>query len=374
MRKSVLVLFTLVLQATTLALAAPPPELPPISRAELAAEVAVQARHEKALLSLPGVFGVGLGYRDGRKALVVLVDEERPTPPGIPLALEGLTVVVERASKAEPANGGDGCSPFDAARNIWLGCHSAQYPRPVPMGVSTGPSDAALCPFSGGTLGFKACDVSTGTIGYVTNNHVATPASNGCPNGFTNLVQQQPGQTEAWPSCSGGWTIGTVTKAVQINPSGPNVADAAFVLSGGFFTSPEILDVGFPAGVPGNPTLNTCALKSGRTTGLTYGRIDLVNLTMSFAYCAAGYNAVQMRHVFRITPDATCGPCLNPPCNNFVKPGDSGSAVLEATGGNKKILGLIFARHGSAPGSGFANDINWVLGSLDVSLDLSLCP
>lgn len=52
---------------------------------------AVKARHERALMRLPGVVSVGIGLReDGRLAIIVGLDGPRPeTRESLPEALEG---------------------------------------------------------------------------------------------------------------------------------------------------------------------------------------------------------------------------------------------------------------------------------------------
>ncbi len=57
----------------------------------------VKARHEARLMEKPGVVAVGLGRdTDGRQAIIVSLDRERPdTRAAIPEALEGYAVRVQ---------------------------------------------------------------------------------------------------------------------------------------------------------------------------------------------------------------------------------------------------------------------------------------
>ena len=343
-------------------------DLPFLSTDDLRREIAVQKAHGKALLDLPGVVGTGIGYRNGAPALVVLVDPKAVSP-HLPPALDGVPVVLERASVGELVNGGDGCSPPDPRGGL-AGCHAGLFSLPVPMGVTTAPTDPATCNLAAGTLGFKACEVATGTIGYVTNNHVASIKSNGCPNGPLGAAQAHQAPWENRPACTYTWAIGTLVNHVPITfgTTANNTVDASFVLSSDAHTSRSILDIGLPSAVPGTPLLNACVRKSGRTTGLTHGRIDLVNTSLTVSYCG---NPTRFVQLFRIKPDGTCGACQDPTCLAFVKPGDSGSAVVDNSG-LPKIVGLIFARD-SATGSGYANRIDLVLSALGLDLDPSAC-
>ena len=56
--------------------------------------------HERELLSLPGVTGVGIGHMSGREVILVFAKSEPEGPPsdlpqGIPDSLDGFEVVVQ---------------------------------------------------------------------------------------------------------------------------------------------------------------------------------------------------------------------------------------------------------------------------------------
>jgi hypothetical protein len=225
------------------------------------------------------------------------------------------------------------------------------------MGVSTSTDQGCFA----GTLGFKACDPATGIPGYVSNNHVA--AGDPCENGSVGLEQLHRGTFDA--GCVNTTRIGTLNKRVIINFPGPNLVDAAFVKSHDSQTQKAILDIGEPTSTPGTPTLNQCVQKSGRTTGLTFGRIDAVNLTVNVGgYCGG---TAQFQQLIRYAPDLTCGPCANLPCSTMSAPGDSGSPVLDL---NNNIVGLNFAGNGF---QGFGATIQNVLSGLGLTLDLAQC-
>ena len=59
----------------------------------------VQARHEKELMSLPGVLGVGIGSEAGKAVLQVLVDKTARKKPKLPTEIEGVPVKVVQTGK-----------------------------------------------------------------------------------------------------------------------------------------------------------------------------------------------------------------------------------------------------------------------------------
>jgi len=327
--------------------------------ADVATAKELQALHEADIMALPGVIGIGIGSREeGGVEFVVLVDKDAPMP-DLPSNLEGMPVVAEKTSKIVIQNGGNGCDP----------CHAEKLPMPVPMGTSTSTNQGItglLCAV--GTTGFKACDNASGKIGYVTNNHVgAAVGILRCENGPPGLVELHPGAFDAIPFCtlSGTMPIGILSNRVTINFPGPNLVDAAFVESSDQETSSIIRDIGTPTTTPGTPTMGMCVKKSGRTTGLTFGRIILVNVTVFVGYNCGG--EAMFQDTFIATPDDSCGLCENPPCSSWSLPGDSGSAVLDL---NNNIVGLLFAGDDTI---GVAATIQNVLGGLNVSLDLLNC-
>jgi len=325
--------------------------------ADVATAKEIQALHEADIMALPGVIGIGIGSREeGGVEFVVLVDKDAPMP-DLPSNLEGMPVVAEKISKIVIHNGGISCDP----------CHAEELPMPVPMGTSTSTDQGCIF----GTAGFKACDNASGKIGYVTNNHIgAAFGLDACENGLSGLIEVHPGTGDA-PFCGffgGTMPIGTLSKVVPINFPSPNLVDAAFVESNNQETSSIIRDIGTPTTTPGTPTLNKCVKKSGRTTGLTFGRITIVDMTVGVSgYCGG---VATFQDLFRFTPDDSCGLCEDPPCSSIALSGDSGSAVLDL---NNNIVGLYFGGDVDTGTSGVAATIQNVLNELNISLDLLNC-
>jgi len=73
--------------------------------------------------------------------------------------------------------------------------------------------------------------------------------------------------------------IGTTAQVVPLLPFPTgNLVDAAFIES--FYeSSGEIKDIGSPTSAS-SVAVDECIRKSGRTTGLTFGRVRVVNLTV----------------------------------------------------------------------------------------------
>lgn len=346
---------------------------PPLDAAALARAVAAQERHQAALFARPGVAGVGVTLHKGEPALLVLIAKGKDRP-ALPLAVDGVPVVVELGFEASLINGGS-CLPCNSVR--CTPCHADQLPLPVEMGNSTS-SDAvcAACkvPCDAGTLGFKVCDPQTRTLGYVTAGHVATRGPDFCPGTAPNGTHQRHrGQLDASaPGCPTESTVGTLERFVPLQPyPAENLVDAAFVASTAAQTSASIRDIGLPHHTIGPWALNTCVWKSGRSSGLTPGRTVAVHVTVNFT---DGCELRRWAHLFRIAPDESCGPCLDPPCHRFAVSGDSGAAVVSGTT-TKKIAGLLFANMSGPNFSvhGLAQPVEFVLSALGVSLDLSEC-
>lgn len=113
----------------------------------------------------------------------------------------------------------------------------------------------------------------------------------------------------------------------------------------GIFLNPEIIDVGgAPIGVA-RPTLNMQIVKSGRTTGLTQGRVTQMDVTVDVKF---GMRTARFTNqVFS---------------SRMSEPGDSGSLVLDY---QRNAVGLLFS--GSSSVSVFS-PIGAVLQALQVEL------
>lgn len=327
-------------------LSAAPADLDP-QRAALRAEVQrlkpIQARYEEALLRLPGVFGLGIGLDSAREHAVFLVIVADTGPlPSIPAVIEGAAVRVERRPPIRLQDGAPGCT---------APCHANLQPAAVQMGNSGGWENGGAC-----TLGFKACDLGTGKMVFVTASHCNTFSTCSLPE-LGNLDWLHPGPLD--DPADSGYDIGDISgHAAPSCGSNNNLTDVTKVASPGSLTSIAVRDVGFLYAAPGDPLMGDPVQKSGRTTGWTTGEIDAVNMTINPPADAFCCGALTMKQQIIWHGDAGA--------NDF---GDSGSALLSVEA-EPRVLGLHWAGDGV---TGYANHIDNVLAALDLSLNLISC-
>ena len=132
-------------------------ELLAFAQGDFVAAMAVQERHNPDLLNLPGVAGTAVAIgADGRPVVKVLLVNAGVI--GIPATLDGHALVTEvtgafRALGEIPAGAGTDTDPRQS------------FPRPVPIGVSTGQVDVTA-----GTIAARV--VSGADVFALSNNHV----------------------------------------------------------------------------------------------------------------------------------------------------------------------------------------------------------
>jgi fibronectin type 3 domain-containing protein len=291
--------------------------------------VAAMQKHADNWLDKPGVVGVGIGENKAGKA-VIHVYKVKDDDEGIPSDVDGVDVVQVRSTRFDPR-----ASPTD------------RWPRPVPIGVSSGLAD-----FATGTLGAR---VTNGTNVYaLSNNHVfagVNTASIGDP-----ITQPGPDDGGSDPDDR----IATLADYQEIDfNGGDNVMDAAIAVTTagdvGTATPPD--GYGAPSTTPTTATIGMGVQKYGRTTGLQQGTVQDVNLSVDVCYfplgdqCFPGYEA---RYVNQIS--------VSP--GTFSAPGDSGSLMV-TQGGNQPVA-LLFAGDGTLT---IGNPIIPVLQRFNVTID-----
>jgi hypothetical protein len=136
--------------------------------------------------------------------------------------------------------------------------------------------------------------------------------------------------------------------------SASNQVDAALAYTTGAFASNKIKGIG-PGGTDVPPTkafalpaVGMSVVKSGRTTGVTYGTVDSINATVNVNYGDCG----TARFVNQVITD------------EIGISGDSGSAVLDAQ--TLTPVGLYFA---GGTGTGVMNHLYFVYTKLGVFVD-----
>ncbi len=283
----------------------------------------VQEKHTDILMARPGVVGTAVGFNnDGEYAVLVLL--EIPGVAGIPQDIEGAPVQVVVTGKISAL-----ADPED-----W-------FPRPVPIGVSTGHPD-----ITAGTIG---CRVTDGEDVYaLSNNHV-----------YANENLADIGDPVIQPGTYDGGTspvddIGTLAdfEPIVFSRRARNEIDAAIALS-----STANLGTATPGGY-GTPNstivgafIGQQVQKFGRTTGLTTGEVTGVNATVNVGY-GPGKTAKFVKQIIIEPGDFSAG-------------GDSGSLIVT----NDEFcnpVGLLFA--GSSTMT-VANRIDLVLARFGVTVD-----
>src|SRR3990170_6537022 len=302
--------------------------------------------HKERILSKPNVVGIGLGYKEtrGKKTdeLCVVALVRRKVPEA---GLEPADLVPREVD-------GIATDVLDVGELRAQAARTDRF-RPAPGGVSIGHYK-----ITAGTFGTVVRDRSNGERLILSNNHVlanSNDAAIGDPilqpgtaddgredlDTIAELARFCPIEFVSEPATC-GIALGVVAAgnwlaklfgshhrlmAFQSNPQAVNMVDAAV------------------AGTVG-ASLGMAVRKSGRTTGLTTGQINVMDATVTVSY--GDKTASYERQL-------VSGP--------MSQPGDSGSLLVEA--GGLRAVGLLFA--GSEQATIF-NPIREVLDCLEVDL------
>lgn len=316
--------------------------------------ILAQEGNSERLLARGAVVGTGVGRDDSGGAEIVVLAERRirvaEALGGVPVELKVTgpisTLKASPAKKPEnPGNGKGGGGETESSPSP-----TDFWPRPVPIGVSTG--NAGEC--SAGTIGARV--VSGESVFALSNNHVYA-LENDAPLGSTVL---QPGRYDTGCSSGAGNELGALASYVPIVflPSGINEVDAAIAST----TSGELGDSTPPNGygtpssttLPPIEALGGVVQKYGRTTEETHGFVYAINGIVN-----VGYRNGTALFVDQIFVEGRRGP--------FIKAGDSGSLLVSDDEAANPV-GLLFA--GSSSGKfAVANRIDAVLGAFGVAID-----
>ncbi len=299
---------------------------------------------ETDLLSRPGVTGVDIGYKEvGGKptdqlAIRVLVEKKRrevPAAQRVPAEIGGFpTDVIERKFELHVAQ--------KTLDQVTLQVDTGTY-DPLKGGISIGPCRAVGGFIYAGTMGLMVTDNATSQQMLLSNFHVM------CIDNTWAV-----GDTMAQPSrIDGGSCPGSVVGALQRAVLGSEV-DCAVASHTARGIVCEIAEIGAVNGT-GTPTVGQAVRKRGRTTGLTYGTVDTVDLSVNIDY-GDGIGMRTLVHQIGVRPDTTRNP-------KFSDHGDSGAVIVSDT---VQVLGLNFA--GDSTGYGISNPIAAVLTALNVSV------
>ncbi|MFB3827888.1 MAG: hypothetical protein ACE15B_14045 [Bryobacteraceae bacterium] len=227
-------------------------------------------------------------------------------------------------------------------------------PRPIPMGVSIG-NTPSLPYIYAGTAGLLVHSFSNPSLKFIlSNNHVlGAKGPNLCPNTATvGTWSLQPGTLDIGndPGNDPYYVAGVVAGFLPLT-SGYNIIDAALSFTTTSLASSTILGIGQPGASLGFPSPGQAVIKSGRTTGVTNGTVDSVNVTVTVNYGSSCGTYTFLGQIM-ITP------------GTFSAGGDSGSAILDAA--TRSPVGLLFA--GSSTYT-VANTMYWVYRIFRVTHD-----
>ena len=227
--------------------------------------------------------------------------------------------------------------------------------RPAPAGASAGHYD-----ITAGTIGGWARGRSgsrTRRLLMVSNNHVLANSNGGR---FGDSIIQ-PGRADGGQNTADRIAILERYIAINFASGARNYVDAATGwcwpsrvrrehVYHGRGTTPRYFKVGNSTV---EPAVNMLVGKTGRTTDLTQGRIQAVNVSVNVNFGAAG--VAHFRDQFAVRSTGS---------NTFSAGGDSGSFVWQWRSGLPPV-GLLFAGGG---GTTFCNRMSRVLTALDINL------
>jgi hypothetical protein len=260
---------------------------------------------ERALLSIPGVMGVGIGA-SSQKYIHIYVEEVTPEIEAeVPKVIAGYPVKIIKSGR------------FKALSLMQPKLKATAEPirtsrlRPAMGGVSIGHPN-----ITAGTLG--------GVIGglILSNNHVLADVST-FENPRANIGDAilQPGKYDGGVMPND--QIATLHSYVPLSEKTPNLVDAAWAKPlNPAEVSEEILGIGYIAGIV-QPQVDMQVQKSGRTTGVTTGKIIDRNATTT-----VDYDGLQLSFTDQVITE------------HMMDGGDSGSLGLDM---NKNLWGLGFA-------------------------------
>ncbi len=237
--------------------------------------------------------------------------------------------------------------------------HQVEQPRPILLGTSGGDiNDISLRYCCSGTLGAL---VENADHQYVlSNNHVLAKTNLG---GIGEAIIQ-PGLVDQRCQRDTRDTVAYLSSFVTLRFKSKdgvpiNKVDAAIaeVIPGCVDPNGAIIDVGQVSSQATAATVGMAVKKSGRTTGLTSGVVQSINVTVDVGYSDECGGAATK--VARFQNQIFIGP------SGFSAGGDSGSLIVENVATNPRAVGLLFA---GSPSVTVANPIGEVLSALAVNM------
>ncbi len=309
----------------------------------LAAAMAAQETVTADWLALDGVVGTAVGL-DRSGDYVVKVYLTALGVAQLPASVAGIPVEYEITGPIRALNEAEA---LPAAMSSEID-RRANFPRPVPIGVSTGHPGVTA-----GTLGARVSDGER--VFALSNNHV-----------YANNNNASPGDPLLQPGVADGGrnptdAVATLHDFEEIEFCATrfrcplNRMDAAIALTSTDDVGHATPDDGYgsPRTTPLEATLGTKVQKYGRTTGYTHGTVTGINAVIDVSYRGG---------VARFEDQILISG------NGFSAGGDSGSLIVSEgfLAADRRPVGLLFA---GSPTSTIANPIDIVLDRFDVTID-----
>lgn len=292
---------------------------------------------EKTLLKISGVVGVG-----GSADKINVYIEGSPNFNAIPSTIAGYSVEIRKVGHIKAlyrSMAQELVFPLEAARTARV--------RPIPGGVSIGHPSV--------TAGSLATAIMFGGTQYgLGNNHIIAATST------RQYARARIGDTILQPGRVDGGSapndvIGTLDRYVPLDELGQNLVDCALFKP----TSPDLLSADIIGLEPfkgfKKAAVDMPLVKSGRTSGVTTGKIADIDATIMVDY---GTFSTTFRH--QIITDF------------MASPGDSGSLSMDQ--GDYAAVGLIFAGSEYITLHNHITDVMRTLtrGALGIALPLGL--
>jgi hypothetical protein len=328
------------------AFADPPTGLLDDTHAAVRAVMAVQSEVTPELLQRAEILGTAVGVAaTGVPELTVYVDRDAKNAGevirNLPREYRGVAVRVYLTDEIRAMG------------------NTAKQTLPIRLGTSGGSAYDLTNSFCcGGTLGSL---VKIGTTQYILScSHVLEGDT---VLGSNNRIAQtgdpivQPGLMDVGCNRTLAQTVGTLVKKSSLSKSNLDCGIAK-VITGRVRTDGYILGIGTISHYPLKAAFNQRVKKSGRTTGLTRSSISGLNATLKVTYTRECHGATWSK-IF------TGQIVVNNPTNAFLKPGDSGSLLVQDVSTNPRPIGLLIAGNSTAA---FANPIAPVLSFLGATM------
>jgi len=210
--------------------------------------------------------------------------------------------------------------------------HKVKQVPPVIMGTSGGSAlDIGTAYCCGGTLGSVVR--YDGVLSILSNNHIL--ARSGLA--VVGEADIQPGLLDLACSATNANIVGTFP-GNKVPLGTANVDAAISTANANVDSTGTIMDIGIPCSEIQTPVVGLNVIKSGRTTGLTYGRVQAVNTSVSIKYqmgCKTG-TKFTVSYTNQVTIVAVA------PSTLFSTGGDSGSLIV-SNDGTPNPTSLLFA-------------------------------